>query len=131
MAREVGRPTVITPQIIDKLEEAFSNGATDLEACFIAGIGKTTLYDYCKEHEDFAERKEALKDLVKYQAKKNIVDKIKDGDVPISQWYLSRKAKDDGFSERLETEGSLRLEVQPISGMKIVQDNGTDIQEQK
>lgn len=32
------------------------------------------------------------------------------------------------YSKKTETEGTLKLEVQPISGMKIIQDNDTTIQ---
>ena len=32
------------------------------------------------------------------------------------------------YSKKTETEGTLKLEVQPISGMKIVQDNDITIQ---
>lgn len=117
-----GRPTVITPETIDKLEEAFSNGATDLEACFIAGISKSTLYDYCKEDTVFSERKEALKEMVKYQARKNVVTSINKGDIAQSNWYLERKAKDE-FSNRTEHTGNeggaieIKVEeVEKISG---------------
>lgn len=98
---EGGRPTVMTPETIQKLEEAFSVGATDKEAIFIANISSSTFYAYCKEHPEFSERKEALKDMPKYMARKNIVNKIKDGDVPTSQWYAERKGKDE-FSNRTD-----------------------------
>ena len=101
---DTGRPTVMTPETIDRLEEAFSNGASDTEACFFAKIGKSTLYDYCKDNVDFSERKEALKEMVKYQARKNVIDKIRDGDIAQSNWYLERKAKNE-FSVRQELGG--------------------------
>jgi predicted DNA-binding protein YlxM (UPF0122 family) len=98
---DIGRPTVMTPEVLVKLEEAFSIGATDKEAIFLANISKDAFYDYCKLHPEFAERKEALKDMPKYQARKNIVDKIKAGDVATSQWYAERKAKEE-FSNRTD-----------------------------
>jgi hypothetical protein len=98
---ETGRPTVMTPETISKLEEAFSVGATDKEAIFLANISSATFYAYCKEHPEFSERKEALKDMPKYRARKNIVNKINDGDVPVSQWYAERKAKEE-FSNRTD-----------------------------
>lgn len=101
MENNVGRPTVMTLEVIQKLEEAFSIGATDKEATFVAGISMATLYAYCKEHPEFSDRKEALKDMPKYAARKNIVGKIKDGDVPTSQWYAERKAKEE-FSNRTD-----------------------------
>ena len=59
-----GRPTIITPEIIAKLEQAFSLGCSDLEACIYADIGKTALYDYQEKNPEFTERKEALKQKV-------------------------------------------------------------------
>jgi Ca2+-binding EF-hand superfamily protein len=56
-----GRPTVMTQETIQKLEQAFAFGSTDEEACFYANIGKSTLYDYIKANPEFSERKEALK----------------------------------------------------------------------
>lgn len=38
-----GRPTVMTDQVIQKLVDAFSWGATDLEACAVADISQTKL----------------------------------------------------------------------------------------
>lgn len=58
---EVGRPTVVTPEVIRKLELAFSMSCTDQEACHFAGIGKTAFYEYQKENPEFADRKEALR----------------------------------------------------------------------
>lgn len=90
-----GRPTVITPEVIRKLEDAFSIGASDLEACFVAGIGKTALYEYQKQNPDFTERKEALKQMTSYAARKVVNDKIIEGDVDTATWQLERKNKDE------------------------------------
>ena len=114
MENPVGRPTVMTPEIISKLEEAFSIGATDKEAIFVANISSTTFYKYCQENPEFAERKERLKDMPKYKARKNIVDKINSGDVPTSQWYAERKAKEE-FSNRTDLNLSGELKSKIIS----------------
>lgn len=103
---DVGRPTLIDDLTLQKLEEAFSNGATDLEACFLANISKSTLYNYQNKHPEFVERKEALKDMIKYQAKKVVKEAIISGDKQQANWYLERKAKDDGFSPRHELTGA-------------------------
>lgn len=96
-SREVGRPTVMTPDVIAKLEEAFINGATDLQACFIANISKDALYDYIKANPEFSDRKEQLKDFIKYQAKLNVAGMIMKGGrdgVETAKWYLERRDKD-------------------------------------
>lgn len=101
---KIGRPTIITPETIAKLEEAFLVGASDKEACLIANIAPSTLYNYCQEHKDFLERKEELKEMVKYKARKNISDAIDEGDKQLSQWYLERKVKEE-FAQRSEVTG--------------------------
>lgn len=59
--KKVGRPTSVTPETLAKLEQAFSLGCSDLEACIHADIAKSTLYDYQGRHPEFVERKEMLK----------------------------------------------------------------------
>lgn len=101
----VGRPTVMTPEVMAKLEEAFSIGATDREATFVAGISMEALYKYQRENPDYIQRKEALKDMLKYAARKNIVDQIQEKKSGFySTWYLERKAKSE-FAERTELTG--------------------------
>lgn len=56
-----GRKTVVTPSVVVKLEQAFAMGCTDLEACFYAGIGKSSLYRYEDNNPEFRERKDELK----------------------------------------------------------------------
>lgn len=99
-----GRNTVMTPEIIDKLELGYAMDMTDLEACIFAGIGKTAFYDWQKLNPDFAERKVELRASLGSNAKANIAAKIKGGDVPMSQWWLERRQKAD-YSTRTEKTG--------------------------
>jgi len=63
MSKDVGgRPTVMTEETLQKLEEAFSWGCTDKEACGHADIAQATLYSYQESNPKFTERKEYLKD---------------------------------------------------------------------
>lgn len=90
----IGRPTVMTPETIAKLEEAFLFGANDKEAYFLAGVSSSTFYAYCQENPDFSERKELLKEQVKVKAKMTIAKAIDAGDKALSQWYLERRDRD-------------------------------------
>ena len=92
MAR--GRCIENNPEILAKLENAFSMGCTDEEACIMAGISRGTLYYYIKENPDFHDRKEELKQLPIIQAKHSVVSKINDSDVKTSKWYLERKTQE-------------------------------------
>lgn len=101
MAKKVGRPTVMTKEVVSKLEEGFLKGLTDEQCCLFVGISKQALYDYCHAHPEFTDRKEQLKNSPTVQAKLNVVERISAGDVELSKWYLERKAKSE-FSTKQE-----------------------------
>lgn len=86
-----GRPKKLTPEVIQKLEEAFLMGCTDLEACLAADIGKSTLYDYCNANPEFSERKEALKQNPVYLAKGIQLKELVDGNSQTAQKVIDRK----------------------------------------
>jgi len=102
MAEKVGRPNIITPEIISKLEEVFAIGGTDEEACFYADIGKSTLYNYQQDHPEFVERKETLKERPILKARQTIVKGLEDPDN--AKWFLERKRKSE-FASRQELTG--------------------------
>lgn len=112
MPRKVGRPTKFTPQNIAKLEEAFSMGCSDLEACLYSGICKTALYNYQEKHPEFVERKQLLKENPVLLARSEVLKGMKDNP-ELSLKYLERKKKDE-FSLRTES----RLEGK-IEGIKV------------
>lgn len=107
---EVGRPTVMTPETLHKLDEAFLNDLTDEQACFFANISPATLYNFQQEHPEFLERKRLLRENLKVKAKLNLSHKIQTEEGGISaahsMWYLERKAKNEGFSARTELTGA-------------------------
>jgi len=118
--KKMGRPTVMTENTIRKLEEAFIKGLSDREACLYANIGTSTLYDYCNENPEFSERKELLKEQVKMRAKINIAEKINNGDISASMWYLERKGKEDGFNlkQELAFENDVVFEIKKPRGFE-------------
>lgn len=98
---------------IKKLEEAFSFGASDREACFHAGISNQSLYNYQKENPEFVERKESLKETPILKARSVFVRGMdlpgKDG-AEIAIKYLERKKRDE-FSTKSENTGELKLVI--------------------
>lgn len=103
--KDTGHPTVMTPETIAKLEQAFSLGCTDMEACFFANIGKSALYNYQKEHPEFVERKEALKEKMIFAARTVIANSLAENDKDTAKWLLERKRKQE-FSTRIENTGA-------------------------
>jgi hypothetical protein len=86
-----GRPTKMTEEVIQKLESAFIAGCTDLEACCYADISKTALYDYCQKNDEFAERKETLKNQPVMQARFIIQEALTTGDLNTANRVVDRK----------------------------------------
>lgn len=94
-----GRPTVMTPATIGKLEQAFALGCPKTVACEFAGINTDTLYEYINKNPEFSDRIKQLQGLVGMQARKAVADAIKKGDAKIAIDYLKRKYRDE-FSEQ-------------------------------
>lgn len=109
-----GRPTVVTPEVLLKLEEAYLMDCTDLEACFYANISKTTLYVYQEKHPEFQERKEWLKQNNFIKARRTIANHL-DDNYSSAVDYMSRKKKDE-FAQRNELtgkEGAALIKIAP------------------
>lgn len=107
----VGRKSIMTPDVVSKLEQAFSMGCSDLEACLFADIAKQTLYDYQAKHPEFADRKAMLKEKLIFKARTVIANALNKEDRETAKWYLERKAKSE-FGTRTEITGA---EGEPIS----------------
>ncbi len=103
-----GRPTVMTPEVVCKLEEAFSLGCTDEEACFHAGISRSTLHKYCTETPKFSDRKELLKKAVVFKARKEVENAVIGGDMKTVMWLIE---KNDGKAKQqvdnISSDGSM------------------------
>lgn len=104
-----GRPRSITESVLDKLKQAFSVGATDLEACAVAGISKDTLYNYQKENPRFLEQKQKLKTMPTYAAKIAVVEKLYHKDIDTSKWYLERRSPEFSNKQKIEHSGGVSL----------------------
>ena len=83
-----------SPEHLYSLEHSLADGLNNREACFLADISEAWFYKVLKTRPDLVEKFEALKDSPKIKAKKNIKQKIDEGDVNISQWYLERRDPD-------------------------------------
>lgn len=76
MADNIGRPTVMTDEVLRKLAEAFAWGCTDTEACCYADISTTALYEYQNKHPEYAEYKARLKDTPVLKARARLMQDI-------------------------------------------------------
>jgi hypothetical protein len=87
-----GRPTKMTDETVQKLEDAFAMGCTDAEACLCAGIVKQTLYDYCALNPAFSDRKELLKTNPAIKARHLLFRALESGeaDMKTAQWMVEK-----------------------------------------
>ena len=90
-----GRPTKLTDSIVRKLEYAFSKDFNVSEACDYAEIGRTAYYEWLENNEEFANKMEQAQTNLKRKAKINIADKIAEGDMDVTKWFLERRARDE------------------------------------
>lgn len=108
-----GRPSTMTQDTLQKLEEAFSMGCSDMEACFYAGIAETTLYYYQQDNPDYLRKKELLKQNPLVKARNTIISNLHKADV--AQWYLERRNRIE-FGNKTETDVNVIVKPQPIMG---------------
>lgn len=99
---KAGRKTIVTKDVLAKLEYAFIIGSTDEQASIYADISTDTLYYYQKKNPDFASKKLRLKQQPILKAKDTIYKNLDKSE--IAKWFLERKAKNE-FSLRTELTG--------------------------
>lgn len=95
-----GRPTIMTEQVVAKLEQGFKIGLNDTECCAYADISRDALYDYIKKHPEFSDKKEEWKRNPIAKAKYTIYKNLNDPN--IAKWLLERR--DDDYSNKIKQE---------------------------
>lgn len=98
-----GRPTVMTDEVIRKIEEVAALDGSVAEMAYYAGIHVDTLYAHLKENKEFSDRINGLRERPILKARQTIVKAL---DNPHdAQWYLERKRKKE-FAARSEFTGA-------------------------
>lgn len=100
--KRVGRPPKIDAAVLEKLEYAFTVGATNEQACDYADINAATLYRYKAGNDELCEKIEHWKHRTKFRAKVNVSKAIGEGDLDVSKWYLEKT--DDAFKPKMRQE---------------------------
>lgn len=112
------------------LKRCWANGASDKEACQVAGIHYNTLQNWLHGRtedgggkvEGLIEERDLLKTKPTYTARKNIVNAIDEGDIDTSKWYLERKQPDE-FSTKN------KQDIDITSGGKSIEEKEKEILE--
>jgi len=116
-----------------KIRELVLDGRTEAEMQEILNIPKGT-WDYWKwkNHNNFQDLLLSYRhERILQKAESNVEVLLESEDervaADMTKFALETLGKKN-YSKKTETEGTLKLEVQPISGMKIIQDNDITIQ---
>ena len=102
-----GRPSVMTKEVLAKLDELWTVGATVAEAAKYLEISEDSIYKHKRENPEYNKHIETLKGLTGLKAKINIKNGIQGGDKHDSKWYLERKDPEFKPSSKIETDVNL------------------------
>lgn len=116
-----GRPTVMTEEILNKIEMAFSIGATQKEALMFAGISEVPLKNFLKNNPEYREKIEMLKLKPIFKARQEVVKGL-EGNPEFSMKFLEKKLRDEfGNYTKLDIE-TAEEEKNPIAEVLKKQD---------
>lgn len=105
------RPKTVDDEVLRKLEESFSWGCNNRDACVYADIPESTFYDYVRANPEFSERIQVLRAKPVLEARKIVMEAMKDD--PKLAWQYLQKARAEEFGEvRLKKERDIRNEMQ-------------------
>jgi|GEM_PF-2636379 len=90
-----GRPTVITGEVVRKLEDAFKAGFSVSEACLASGISRAIYYEHKASNEAFSDKMELAQKYMTIRAKKVVVQAIDNGNFNAAKWWLEHRARDE------------------------------------
>jgi len=115
-----GRPTIITPDVVAKLEEAASLGCSVTEMCLFADISRDAYYERARKDKKFADRMEELKERPVLEARSALHKAIKAGDGDLALKYLERKNKKE-FSTLHSLEISEQIPYKGLTDEQLAQ----------
>jgi len=101
-----GRPTVITPKVVNQLEALFSVGLTVREACLESGISHEAYYSRVRNDEQFADKMANAQNNLTNTAKKIVAYKLMDQDAKTAMWWLDRLDKKEVIKLQALVDGS-------------------------
>lgn len=95
-----GRPTVMTKQVIAKLEWAFRIDCNEEEACIYAGIDPSTLWRYKQKNPDFASQITEWKQSIPIAARAVIAERVVTLKSADDSWAYLRAKRKAEFAEQ-------------------------------
>ena len=120
-AKNMARPSKMTPEVRQKIEEAAAIDASLEEIAFYAGITRDTLWRWCRADRELSDRIEALRQRPVLKARQTVIQSLDDPNNAFR--YLERKrAREFGAGLKLEHTGTIKHEpaLLPEGAKKVV-----------
>lgn len=88
----IGRKvTKLSPEVVQKLKQAFAIGATVKQACYYAEISERTYYNWVEKNPVLLQEFDAMRERLPLAAKTNIATAIESTkDIGLSKWLVER-----------------------------------------
>jgi hypothetical protein len=102
--RNVWRKTIMTEDVIKKLEEAIKIDCTIGQACAYAWINEATYYDHYKKNPQFSKRMDDAEKWLHILASQKWAEWIQKGDKDMIKEY--KKKRDKRYADKLEHSGT-------------------------
>jgi len=99
-SQPVGRPTVITDEVVAKLVQCFEDGSTITEACRTAQINKATYFRRIEADQEFSDKMAHAQEYPDAVAKMVVVRAIKKGDTETGKWWLENHVRDEFYKKK-------------------------------
>tara|TARA_R110000823_G_C15487114_1_gene451482 strand:+ start:129 stop:494 length:366 start_codon:yes stop_codon:yes gene_type:complete len=120
----MARPTVMTKDVLSKLQHAFTMGCTDIEACMYAGCSESALYRYEEKHEEYRKQKAVWKSNPFMLARMVLVDALVAKDVNTAHKMIDRKEGGKLSLDHTSSDGSMKPTM--IQLMPVTPDDNSD-----
>jgi hypothetical protein len=88
--KKVGRPAVSLEQFEDEIFDLLSIGSTISQVLNYIGIDQDTYYKKLAKNKRLKDKFTRAKEFTSVKAKRNISEKIQQGDVETSKWHLEK-----------------------------------------
>jgi hypothetical protein len=123
----MARPTSQSPEIIAKLEYAFSIGCNNKEACIFAGVPKSTFHLWCKNDPELLDRFNDLKEQPILKARQRAVEGIEESYSNAMDYLKRKRVKEFGDRNNLDLgDTPIQVIVSNAGAQKYGIDTSTD-----
>ena len=91
---------------LSKVESALMQGNGVIsDAARLCGVTRKAIYDFIQKHPELEQTRVEAIEVLKDDAENVVFNAIREGDLKTVRWWLERKAKERGYTTRIETTG--------------------------